>query len=33
MTNLEMQNLIGLMLVATGLSVFVVLTQILDVIQ
>ncbi len=33
MTNLEMQNLIGMMLVITGLAVFVVLTQILDVIQ
>lgn len=33
MTNTEMQNLIGMMLVIVGLSVFVVLTQILDVIQ
>lgn len=33
MTNLEMQNLVGMMLVVVGLSVFVVLTQILDVIQ
>lgn len=33
MTNLEMQNVIGMMLVIVGLSVFVVLTQILDVIQ
>ena len=33
MTNLEMQNLIGMMLVITGLAVFVVLTQIMDVIQ
>ena len=33
MTNLEMQNLVGMMLVIVGLSVFVVLTQILDVIQ
>lgn len=33
MTNLEMQNLVGMMLVITGLSVFIVLTQILDVIQ
>lgn len=33
MTNTEMQNVIGMMLVIVGLSVFVVLTQILDVIQ
>lgn len=33
MTNTEMQNLVGMMLVIVGLSVFVVLTQILDVIQ
>ena len=33
MNNTEMQNLVGMMLVIVGLSVFVVLTQILDVIQ
>jgi hypothetical protein len=33
MSNTEMQNVIGMMLVIVGLSVFVVLTQILDVIQ
>lgn len=33
MSNTEMQNVIGMMLVVVGLSVFVVLTQILDVIQ
>ena len=33
MTNTEMQNLIGMMLVITGMAVFIVLTQILDVIQ
>ncbi len=33
MSNTEMQNLVGMMLVIVGLSVFVVLTQILDVIQ
>lgn len=33
MSNLEMQNIVGMMLVIVGLSVFVVLVQILDVIQ
>jgi bacteriocin-like protein len=33
MSNTEMQNIVGMMLVIVGLSVFVVLTQILDVIQ
>lgn len=33
MSNTEMQNIVGMMLVVVGLSVFVVLTQILDVIQ
>ena len=33
MSNTEMQNVVGMMLVIVGLSVFVVLTQILDVIQ
>lgn len=33
MSNTEMHNLIGLMLVATGMALFVVLVQILDVIQ
>ena len=33
MSNTEMQNLVGMMLVIVGLAVFVVLTQILDVIQ
>ena len=33
MSNAEMQNLVGMMLVITGMAVFIVLTQILDVIQ
>lgn len=33
MTNTELQNLIGMSLVITGMAVFVVLTQILEVIQ
>ena len=33
MSNTELQNLVGMMLVITGMAVFIVLTQILDVIQ
>lgn len=33
MTNTELQNLIGMTLVITGMALFVVLTQILEVIQ
>ena len=33
MSNAEMQNLVGMMLVITGMAVFIVLTQILEVIQ
>ena len=33
MTNAEMQNIIGMALVIVGLGLFIVLTQILEVIQ
>ena len=33
MTTQDMQNLIGMALVTVGLAIFIVLTQILDVIQ